>query len=504
MDPKLKALLEGLSDEQKTEVLKALGLSTTGTADVQAAIQAAIEAGVAKEKDTLRLAQEELDRKALEQAKLEAEKTRKLPGVDGQEIGGSEGRPKYARKRGTDWKTPDDMLWANPEEVGDYKALVEDLQAANDDALLASALLHRNGKMQPIERLSMWNGWWQHKSVQADVHKAIYTGSAAGGGTEWVPTEFSPQWIEKIHEEGTLLPLFTRTITMNTGIETVPIFAGHSATAYLQGEGSSDDMVKYKATAVTTAQKSLTAKQIAIRLVWSQEFSEDAISGAMDYVRQDIANSIASWMDKAVMDGDTSATHQDTGSVTNSYDARKAFSGLRFRALSTLTANNVSMASKTWTSANNVVSILAKMGAYAGDDPVMLVSKTLRAKVGLLLDTANNLVASGQPPEQAAKTPFRGPLGIGGTRVLATDLVLDTYNASGIYDGTTTSYTAVFFVNPDAFVIGWRRGWTMEVEKDIASGMWQLVSTCRMAFDSPYSAATEYIVNAGYGLTASW
>jgi len=403
-------------------------------------------------------------------------------------------RPRY--KSGVRFKTlerPADLLGIRADEVApSYKSFTEDFQNWSDDVYLASRLLHDQGHPADMRGTRMYQDFWGHKAVQADL-KALYS-TGTGVGDEWVPTEFSPQWLETVKETAKVVPLL-RSLPMNTNPQVFPVSGVRTGTMYMQGEATVDNPADWTATDITTAQLSLTAKQFAIRHVYTQEMVEDAVAGAMEYVRSDIAASAAYGLDEATVDGDTTSTHFDTGHSMYSNDRRKAFDGLRHWAYNS--GVTVSGASKTWSSAENMVSAKAKMGIYGGDNTVLLCSRSFAAKMGLLRDGANNLI-----PGVAASDA--NPAGWGGSRVVISDVILDTYNTAGLYDGSTTSYTELVFFNPDAFYTGWRRGWTVNTEFDIKAGIWNLVMSCRMAFGSPYTVGTHYVANLLYCLLASW
>ncbi len=493
----LKAALGELDDETRREVMGEPPAAPP--VDLEAVKQAATEATLkviadkeaadAKAAEVAAKAKADEEDAAFKAAQAEAAKAGGLKPNAGED---TEPRHLYFGLESSEHKSLADLLHVDPKTLGHKQSLVEDFQRWNDDMLLASRLLHRAGAPRDMRPLPAYQNFWGQKSVQSDI-KALYS-TGAGVGDEWVPTEFSTSWLEKIVESAKVLPL-VRSLPMTTNPETYPIFGGRTGTGYLQGEPATNDPVDFTATDIATAQLSLTAKQFAVRTVFSQEYTEDSVAGALEYTRQDIANTAAWTVDLALVDGDTTATHMDTGYSLAANSPRRAFDGLRHWALNS--GVTVDGASVTWSSAQNMVSAKSKMGIYAGDNTTLLCSRSFAAKMGLLRDGANNLI-----PGVGASAD--SPPTWGGSRVVISDVILDTYNASGIYDSTTATKTMLVWFNPDEFYVGWRRGWTVETEKDIKAGVWNLVMTCRLAFGSPMTVGTHYIANCVYNLLAAW
>jgi HK97 family phage major capsid protein len=81
-----------------------------------------------------------------------------------------------------------------------------------------------------------------------------------------------------------------------------------------------------------TGNVTLTAKKLGCLTVFSEEVSEDFVIAIIPFLRNKLGNAIASAIERAILDGDTTATHMDND-VTASTDARKAWIGLRKDAI---------------------------------------------------------------------------------------------------------------------------------------------------------------------------
>ena len=436
--------------------------------------------------------------KELEDERAKAAKERKDTAIGGDE----DGTPvRYTRQSsGPVFKNLSDVLAVKADSAPDYKAFIEDFQTYNDDMLSYRMGAHQHGNPADHRR-APGADWFTKPSVRSTIEKALYS-TSTGYGDEWVPTEFSTQFLDLVHSEGEILPLISA-LPMTTNPQTFPVDAGRQGTFYLQGEATEDENAKFLASTGTTASVDLTAKQFALRMLWSQELVEDAVAGSIEKIKQGIANQAALGLDEAIMNGDTTATHFDTG-ITATADHRRAFDGIRHRALVTATGANVDCAGLTWSSSNKLMKTLSNMGEWMGKNPVAAVSRTFAPLMSLLENRSGYLVAAGQPMTDSAALSV-GPKNIFGCKVVPSDAILDTYTTAGIWDNSTKTTTQVVFFNPDIWYLGWRRGWTLEVAKNIATGQWELVLTCRAAFNTPVAAAstTTYISAVAYDLVVA-
>ncbi len=514
LSPEAKAALATLPPEDKAEAMKALGVE-----DKPAAITAEDVQKLVADAEKRAADEAAANIKAFNEARAAVRPEQRPLTEDGAEFkGGEEPEPTTVKgfynprlPQDRRWKA-DDFFQLTPkeaEELGFSAAAQEAWHELSDDLIILGAGMRHGGNPYDVRRSKAYRRYWgENSALKRTISKALYS-TGTGVGDEWVPTVMSPSWLEKIHMEGEVAPNFPL-LSMPTNPTLFPIFAGRSATAYLAGESTTDEAAKFIASNVTTAQLSMSAKQIVVRVPWSQEFEEDAIMSALDYVRQDISNSAAFYVDRAIMDGDATggaSSHFDTGLSLSSADVRVAFNGLRRRCLDSslgITGANVNCAGVTWSSANMLVNALANMGQYMGKNPISFCSRTLLPRMGLMRDSNNNLVNS--PATSGERAATAAPARVfQGWPVIPTDHILDTYNTSGIYDGSTKTCTEVLWVNPDVWYRATRRDWTIEVEKDILTQQWNLVLHCRMAFDTPYADTdtTAYISSAAFGLVVA-
>ena len=88
---------------------------------------------------------------------------------------------------------------------------------------------------------------------------------------------------------------------------------------------------------------------------------------------------------------------------------------------------------------------------------------------------------------------------LGGMRVVVPHMLTEDLNASGIYDGTTTTKGQVLICNTDRFQIGVRRGLETEMDKDITRGVHHIVASVREIFWTLDGSSTSNVVQ-GYNI----
>ncbi len=519
----LKDALGQFDEATRRELLGLVAEKAEDTEGVQETVKALVDARMAEEKAAREAAEKrasdlerERDQAVLAAEQAKAHEVRKVQfGQDGNagledSVGGRyDGRyhgPRLAEQVGIDT-----LIDTPADEFGNFKHAVEDLQRLNDDFLLIQqmqAAANKGTLSRPLTRDPRFKAaWMENKALRSDVDKllgkALYsTGSTVGD--EWVPNNLSAQFVGKVWEGSKFAGLFPR-LQMRSDTDYWPIYAGQSATAYLAAESAQDSDVPFTASNVTTAKLTMTCKKFVVRTLYSEEFADDSVAGSVERVKEDIANSGAFYWDRAILDGDTTSTSFDTGVSRAANDVRRAWDGLRHWALVTLASagvnTNASAAATTsYSCANAVLDALANMGIYMGDNPVGICSYKMGKRLGLLRDNQNQMVNA--PYAEGAATRI-APNAFLGTPIIPTKHMLDTLNASGIYDGSTTSYTEILWVNRDAFFVGDRRDWRLDTRYDIDTGQWVVVLSWRGGFGTPYSAATEYIATVCYGIYSS-
>ena len=313
----------------------------------------------------------------------------------------------------------------------------------------------------------------------------------SGSGSEWVESVFSSQFVERIALGGKLAPLFPR-FTMAAKTVYVPAARG-LMNAYLTT--GSENAATTEDTELDSAQITFTAEDVNIYRSFSDNLDQDSLISVGGLIQAQMANSMAEWIDRAIDNGDITATHHD-GDISAG-DPRKAWSGLREKALTTTTAN----ASLATFNFDNLLAIPAAMSGY-NDDPAKLTwivpTKTYWASLFTLKDSSNNPVwlpangVTGMNPIVSGQVGWLAGIPVVASGVLRTDL-----NASGVYDGSTKTKSALYCVYRDAWWLGDRKQVTIESARDVKTRSTDVVLTWRGDFQHVFTS-TDLTTAMGY------
>jgi len=365
-------------------------------------------------------------------------------------------------------------------EVPNAKSGLKELQNKSDDLYTMAVILG----VRPNE-LKMYNEF-------QEMAKAM-SSTGSGTGDEWVPTGYSAQLYEKVRLEMKVAALFDE-IPMPTNPYIPPVLAG-DVTAYLAAESTADEIATTATIApsqVTTSNFTFTAKKIAARVRLSGESDEDSIVPMLPTLKNNIGIAIAAAMETAIINGDTAATHQDSD-VTNAKDARKAWNGLR-----KLCAAGSKMDASTF-NIDALRTIRKNMGVY-GVDPRKLAWIVSISVFVQLLGLTEVITLDKYGPNA---TILQGELAkIDGIPIIVSEYVRQDLNATGVYDGTTTTKTELLCAYRNGYLLGNRRGFTLKQGEDIENDQKILVASIREDFEPVFDAATQYAVGEGYNIAS--
>jgi HK97 family phage major capsid protein len=361
--------------------------------------------------------------------------------------------------------------------------LPPELQRRADDIYLASKLLRRDPRS-----LKMWSEFSQEASA---LRKAMDTATTEEG-LEWIPTGFSAELIRKVKLALKVAALHGR-IVMPTNPFKLPI-DGADAVAYLFSESTSDTASKITASTPGTKNVTFDAVKLACRVLVSTELEEDSVVAILPLLRDKIVQALAEAQENATINGDTDATHQDSD-VTAASDVRKAWDGYRKLALGSAQVDLATF------NIANLRAIRAAMGKF-GVNPnnlawiagISVFNKMLSLDEVLTVDKygANATILSGE----LAK--------LDGIPVIVSEFIREDLNASGVYDGSTTTQTILPLVYRPAFLYGDRRTITLRVSQELYMETDQdvAIATQRLDFQPVQDATSEPIVGLGYNITA--
>jgi HK97 family phage major capsid protein len=309
-----------------------------------------------------------------------------------------------------------------------------------------------------------------------------------GFGDEWVPDLWSAQIWLKARQDNVILPLF-RSLEMPSNPFELPI-EGTDPTVYFVPETTDETQLSLGSgnpvpdSKIGTGKVQLVAKKLALRVGFSSELVEDAITPVLNIYREQAMRAIANSMDFLLLNGDTVTA--GTGNI-NTDDAAPgstarylAFNGLRKLPLVTNTANAVDM--------GNVAPTLAKMretrfkmeAKYSAKPQELgwIVDGGTYAK---LLSIAEFLTMDKAGPLATALT---GQIGfIDGIPVfVSAEMPLTMADGKvNTASGTNDRGTAVCVYRP-GWTVGYRRKIAVSVDYLPYYDSYQLTATVRLAF----------------------
>jgi len=365
----------------------------------------------------------------------------------------------------------------------------KELQSFFDDAYITASLmsayrLHTGGNRVDPRELKMWQGLKESKTA---LGKALDT-ATAGEGAEWVPTTMSANIIEKYRLQSRVPALFDE-IQMPRNPYVLPADLS-DVVFYLMPESLTEEPSKTPPTNLATGNKTLTAKKLRARQLWSEELDELSIIPILPRVKDNLAISGALCVEDILINGDDSATHQDSD-VTDSKDRRKSWKGLRKLVIA---GNKKDLATFD---ATTVRGMLTAMGKY-GVTPSQLAWISGVVDYNKMRGLAELLTVDKYGP---AATILTGEVGkLYGSPVILSEKVRENLNATGVYDGTTMTKTVLGLVNTRAWLLGNWGAWRLTVDFDNDVDQYILNVRFRKAFIPIYDATTEGIVSIGYNI----
>jgi len=354
------------------------------------------------------------------------------------------------------------------------RQMLKEIQSKFDDIYIVSKMLDADPKSLNIFR---------NMQPYLEVAKALDT----TWGADWLPTQLSEDLVEAVQYELKVASLH-KVIKMPTPTFEIPGLKGGIHLAHKKVEN--DTPVTFDLSGYSY-KVTLSAKTVASYIELSYELVEDAVVAMLPIVKDLITKSIATSMELAVLDGDTSTTHMDAD-VTVATDPRKLWKGYRRYALdNSLTVN----AGGTF-SIDVLKAMMQMLGPFLGqkDDLVLIVSPSTYVK---MLGWEELLTVDKYGPNA---TLLKGEVArIFDIPVIMSGYIREDLNADGVYGGTDGAKTVAFLVYKSGFVFGERGGITLETDKDIKSQKHVLVASRRLDF-APLYANGEPIVVMAYNI----
>jgi len=313
------------------------------------------------------------------------------------------------------------------------------------------------------------------------------TGSATGD--EWVPTDLSSELQRRLYLSSDLASLFaSREVDMPTQPFEYPLGTTRP-TFYLETTENT------AATASTpgTGKITLDAKKLMGKVEFSYEVEEDSIIPVLGYVQESLADAAAAAYESILINGDTTGTHMDSDTQLVAKAAERAWKG--FRKLSMAITQLKLDISTGGINEANLRAIKKLMGKY-GTKPRDLLWIAGPAGINDMAGIANVATLDKYGPKATIITgEIASFLGI---PIIVSEANREDLNASGVYDGVTTTRGSILLVNTRYWLPGRRREFTVETDRDISSQTQYVVASFRRAF-TPFETPSASIKSVAIG-----
>jgi HK97 family phage major capsid protein len=301
---------------------------------------------------------------------------------------------------------------------------------------------------------------WHHVLRALDV-------DTAGEGGNWVPTGIGASMHEKVRAAGKIAPLLVR-IDLPTNPWKWPI-EGADATAYRVPEPTGDTETKMTASTPGTLGATFDAEILGGRILFSRSVEADSAVAITPFTRMKLVRAFVDAEERAILDGDTDGTHQDADvHALGATDARWSWDGLRKKGLAQTALDGAAAA----LSASLLRTLRAMMGKWGLNPSDLAIIVGVNSYYDLLGDS--ELLTLEKLGPQA--TILTGQIGsLYGAPVIASEHVRENLNASGVYDGITTTRTYALIVNRQEWCLGQRMALDVEVDDSIYRESFQRV-----------------------------
>lgn len=357
----------------------------------------------------------------------------------------------------------------------DDQPKVRQFQRAVADMILFGMMVDRNARSSRDGFLAART----HKGMRSRFEHALRAldVDTAGEGGNWVPTGIGADLHEKVRAAGRVAPLFAR-IDLPTNPWKFPL-EGADAVAYRVPEPTSDTATKVAASTPGTNGATFDAEIFGGRILLSKSIEADSAIAILPHVRNKLVRAFLDAEEKGIIDGDTDGTHQDSDVGASTTDARTAWDGLRKRGLANASLNGAS-ATVTLALLRSLRALMGKWGLNPADIAII-------ASIGAYYDLLATSDVTTVDKMGSRAVILNGQLGaVDGSPIIVTEHFREDLNASGVYDGVTTTQTGLVVVNRGEWAMGQRMALDVETDDSIYRETYQrvLVGFMREDFQS--------------------
>jgi hypothetical protein len=349
-----------------------------------------------------------------------------------------------------------DLMLAGAQAVG----VRLEVPTEDGGTLDAGTMRQNEAKLRnSMEQSKVGKAMWREFDALRTELRAVTTMDTGTEIAPWVPTMFSPQYINRYVLALKVAGQFPM-IEMPSATFRVPVMYAREAMTYsMPGEatGALGAVVGVSTLSSTGLYCTLTAKKSHKLTVVSDEGTWDSIVPVLPVVQQDHADWHAYCLEQAIVNGDTTVTHRDTntpGGTPGATDYRQAWMGLRMLAIDATTCKVDLSGSDTGKfSLVNLRQVRKGMGVHG---VVPSDCFYLMGPIGYIR-LLNDATLTAQYAFGLGATSVRGELGnADGMPIIVSEVYPDLTADGGL--NTASTYASVMCVNKQCFYVGNRLG----------------------------------------------
>ena len=321
--------------------------------------------------------------------------------------------------------------------------------------------------------------------------KALTT-TGAGTGLELMPSDLSADLQMRMYIESMLAAeMLAAEIQMPTQPFELPLITTRPNFYTGSQAPGSDPTVSDPGTGKIV----LDSKKLIGMSEYSYEADEDSIIAILPMIQEQLGAGAADAYEDALINGDTAVTGQDTGTAANA--AIKIFNGFRKLAL----ANTATKKTMTGGITADNISVLRKAMGKFGLRPADLMLLVGPNGYNDIVNLDETLTFDKVGSAAAARILTGNAASIFGIRIVVSAKVLENLTSAGIYDGAITTFGSMLLVNKSQFLVGSRRGFTVEVDVDRKRQINSVIASFRRAFtpkETPSASNPSVVIGINY------
>lgn len=297
------------------------------------------------------------------------------------------------------------------------------------------------------------------------------TSSTSGAGAELTPTDLSAVLQERLYLESAVAAEFaSQEVTMPSNPFKIPVGKTRPTFAI-----KADNTAPSADTAQTTGEVTLDAEKLIAYVQYSYELDEDAIMAVLPMITNQLASAAAEAVEDAIING------QESGAIDNGVTAADTLcDGLRKLASANAGLQTAVGGAVTAAKILTARKAMGKWGMKPNETVIITGFKAYNDIVGL--DIVETLDKVG--PDASVMSGFVPK--IYGMKVIPSALLSDAVHTDGKVSGTGSENVKGQFliVHKPSFVVGVRRDFTVETDRDITSQSNQVVASFRRDFQA--------------------